>query len=310
MALDNAQFISELSIVDPPGTDPLSQGDDQIRTIKRATQQSFPNIDAAVTLTAVQMNAAAIKNEANIFTAAQTISQADLLLNQPVDGITSVRYQLAGLDAWALSMRDVPAFNQFQLRRFDALGVTVDVPFSVRWTDGVVIFDKVPLIIDAPLWIAGEIRQFVAAATPGANWFLANGLNGTVDLSERTLISTGTRTNASPGVALAANLNATAAAGTTGGTAITEAQMPAHLHDHGITQTDQFASDTNNIEDQSSGTVAPDPTRTSKVFTSTVGGGGTHNHSSPAQAVNVDDSATPSSVRPFSVTVDYYQYVP
>jgi len=68
MALDNADFISELSITDPPGTDPLNQGDDQIRTVKRATQQSFPNIDAPVPQTAAQMGQMAIKNEINTFT--------------------------------------------------------------------------------------------------------------------------------------------------------------------------------------------------------------------------------------------------
>ena len=56
MSLDPANFISELSVADPPGTDPVSQGDDQIRTTKRATFNSFPNIDAAVGFTASEMN--------------------------------------------------------------------------------------------------------------------------------------------------------------------------------------------------------------------------------------------------------------
>ena len=68
MALDNAQFISELSITDPPGTDPLSEGDDQIRTSKRAVFQSFPLVDAAVNITAAQMNQMAIKDATNVFT--------------------------------------------------------------------------------------------------------------------------------------------------------------------------------------------------------------------------------------------------
>ena len=71
MALDNAQFISELSITDPPGTDELSEGDDQIRTTKRATFQSFPNVDAQVTLTAAQLNDVALQSEANTFTQQQ-----------------------------------------------------------------------------------------------------------------------------------------------------------------------------------------------------------------------------------------------
>jgi len=81
MALDNAEFISELSIVDPPGTDPLNQGDDHIRTVKRATQQSFPNVNAAVPQTAAQMAQMAIKNEANTFTLTNTFQASQTFQN-------------------------------------------------------------------------------------------------------------------------------------------------------------------------------------------------------------------------------------
>ena len=47
MALDNAQYIDELSITDPTATDPVSEGDDQIRAVKRAVKQSFPSVDIA-----------------------------------------------------------------------------------------------------------------------------------------------------------------------------------------------------------------------------------------------------------------------
>ena len=48
MALDNAQYIDELSITDPTASDPVSEGDDQIRTVKRAVKQSFPSVDIRV----------------------------------------------------------------------------------------------------------------------------------------------------------------------------------------------------------------------------------------------------------------------
>ena len=47
MALDNAQYIDELSITDPTATNPVSEGDDQIRAVKRAVKQSFPSVDIA-----------------------------------------------------------------------------------------------------------------------------------------------------------------------------------------------------------------------------------------------------------------------
>lgn len=71
MALDNAQFISELSITDPPGTDPLSEGDDQIRTSKRTQQQSFPLIDAVVNKTSAELNDVAQRSGGNVFTGNQ-----------------------------------------------------------------------------------------------------------------------------------------------------------------------------------------------------------------------------------------------
>jgi hypothetical protein len=48
MALDNAQYIDELSVTDPTASDPVSEGDDQIRTVKLAVKQSFPAVDIRV----------------------------------------------------------------------------------------------------------------------------------------------------------------------------------------------------------------------------------------------------------------------
>ena len=48
MALDPANYIDELSITDPTASDDVSEGDDQIRTVKRAVKQSFPSVDIAV----------------------------------------------------------------------------------------------------------------------------------------------------------------------------------------------------------------------------------------------------------------------
>ena len=81
MALDNAQFISELSITDPPGTDPLSEGDDQIRTTKRATFQSFPNVDAQVDRTAAELNDVALKSVPNTFVGLQDFTSGLVIGN-------------------------------------------------------------------------------------------------------------------------------------------------------------------------------------------------------------------------------------
>jgi hypothetical protein len=313
MALDNAQFIAELSITDPPGTDPLSQGDDQIRTIKRATQQSFPNIDAAVTLTTAQMNLAAIKNENNIFTVDQTF-QANILLDATADIIKAIDYQVSGLNRWSLRMQNVAGSNNFELSRFDVLGVFVDNPWNCDLSTGIVDFAQVPTVQGAPLWIAGEIRQFVAVATPGTNWFKADGTNGTVNLIDRSLVADGTSV---PGTLLNPNLVGTAAAGTTGGTAITEAQMPAHNHTVWITNnsaggiTDININTTDNVfggrrNDSSKQFSKSNGTRD---LVGDAGSGSAHTHSSPSQAVT-ENGTSRDTVRPLSAVVQYHQYVP
>ncbi len=48
MALETANYIDELVITNPTASDPVSQGDDQLRLIKKVVKQSFPSVDAAV----------------------------------------------------------------------------------------------------------------------------------------------------------------------------------------------------------------------------------------------------------------------
>lgn len=56
MALETASFISDLNVANPTATDPISDGDNHIRLIKSAIKATFPNISAAVTATAAQLN--------------------------------------------------------------------------------------------------------------------------------------------------------------------------------------------------------------------------------------------------------------
>ena len=56
MGLETANYINELVATNPGGTDPKSQGDDHLRTVKRALIQSFPNIDAPVFATPAELN--------------------------------------------------------------------------------------------------------------------------------------------------------------------------------------------------------------------------------------------------------------
>ena len=56
MALENATYISSLNSSNPTSTDGLAQADDHIRLIKAVLQSTFPNINAAMTVTDEVLN--------------------------------------------------------------------------------------------------------------------------------------------------------------------------------------------------------------------------------------------------------------
>lgn len=57
MALESAQYVSQLNSANPLSTDTVSQADDHLRLIKQALVNTFPNLTAPVTATAAQLNA-------------------------------------------------------------------------------------------------------------------------------------------------------------------------------------------------------------------------------------------------------------
>lgn len=77
MGLETGTYISDLNANNPVNdTDIVGEGDDHIRLLKSTILNTFPNISGAMTLTHQQLNAAAIKGEANNFTEPQRISGA------------------------------------------------------------------------------------------------------------------------------------------------------------------------------------------------------------------------------------------
>lgn len=56
MGLETADYISELNAGFPLDTDQVQEADDHMRLIKKCVQQSFPNVDAAVTASADDLN--------------------------------------------------------------------------------------------------------------------------------------------------------------------------------------------------------------------------------------------------------------
>lgn len=58
MTVESANYINALDPNLPSATDGLVEADDHIRTIKRCIKNTFPNLDAPVTLTSAQLNSA------------------------------------------------------------------------------------------------------------------------------------------------------------------------------------------------------------------------------------------------------------
>lgn len=56
MALETGNYITDLVITNPTGGDPKSQGDDHLRLVKKTVKQTFPNINAPVTVTPTELN--------------------------------------------------------------------------------------------------------------------------------------------------------------------------------------------------------------------------------------------------------------
>ncbi len=316
MALDAANFIAELSITDPPGSDPLSQGDDQIRTIKRATFQSFPLIAAAVNITDVQMNLMAIKNEANVFTADQTLQDSDLILNDVADGGLQIIFQRSGVLRWTFTQSPDATNNEFVLARFSDVGAFLDRPFEVDRATGIVNFASVPTIKGDPIWTAGEVKMLVQGATlPSNNWFVMNGLNGTVDIRDRLLGAEGVF-NGNTAPFLAAK---TDAGSITGSTAISTAQMPVHTHriwsgrtGSGITDTVLGILGEVSVVGANRGNAAPQydlDTGFNDQIIEDSGSGSGHTHTIPELNVETD-GADAFQVMPFSYFMQAIQYVP
>jgi hypothetical protein len=57
MGLESANLIKDLNVANPAPSDNKAEGDDHLRLIKRVLKGQFPNLEAAVTKTAAQLNA-------------------------------------------------------------------------------------------------------------------------------------------------------------------------------------------------------------------------------------------------------------
>jgi hypothetical protein len=105
MALDPANYPSELDITSPAFNEPVGEADDQIRTAKRALNQGFPNVAGAVTADQDELNTmdgiTATTAELNIMDGV-TATTAELNYVLPA-GSSTVWMQAAAPTGWTKS---------------------------------------------------------------------------------------------------------------------------------------------------------------------------------------------------------------
>tara|TARA_R110001632_G_scaffold25282_4_gene69539 strand:- start:88 stop:822 length:735 start_codon:yes stop_codon:yes gene_type:complete len=223
MAAENANYISQLNKLEPTGSQFVSEGDDHLRVIKQAVQQSLPNITGPVTATQAQLNT--VTSTESYFPEGGIIMWSGLTTNIP--------------SGWALC---------------DGVGTTANggaIPdLRGRFVLGAQSQTAVPHGDSTRLgWQQSNKAQLLTGAS-GGSW--------------------------------ASNTNT----GTTGGTAITIAQMPAHDHkffsDNRLVELNTSQSSGNNAGGFDGGQALG---ATRGVISS--GSGQPHTHSMPSVSLSV-----------------------
>ena len=215
MSVENANYISQLNKLAPTGSEFVSEGDDHLRVIKQAVQQSLPNITGPVTATQAQLN---------------TVTS------------TESYFPEGGIIMWS--------------------GLTTNIPSGWALCDGVGTTANGGAIPDLRgRFVLGAQSQ---TATPHGD----NSRIGWLESNKSQLL-----TGASGGRWLGDTFNST-----TGGTAITIAQMPSHTHQVTVANKLLYKAGSNiNIESGDSYSIGTNTTYT----TTNSGSGQAHTHSMP-----------------------------
>lgn len=163
MGLEAATFINQLNVSWPVGaSDPKGQGDDHLRLIKSALQATFPSITGAMTLTHTQLNNAAVKNEANVFTQINTFTGAQVLVSS-----AQPRYTLNETDGAANNRRwDLQA----QAEQLKMLTLSDDESTSVAF----LTVDRTLNVVDSIAFAATAMTVSAALNVTGQTTFSAD----------------------------------------------------------------------------------------------------------------------------------------
>lgn len=313
MPVESATYIDTLNAADPVHTDGLNVADSHLRLIKTVLQNTFPNLNAAVTTTPAQLNVLAGATVGSLFAVQGVLDVpqvsatvgAEVVLTPPNDsGGDVILWNAAAAGAsgaLAIIANDSGNANPATLLTATTAGAVAAL-----------LSLDAPTIKQAghPLLPTGMIMLWSGStATIPTGWLICDGSNGTPDLRDRFVVGAGS-TYSPSGTGGALTLGATSSSngahthsGTTGsgggqsmtGSAdaqgnhshgastashqLTTAEMPNHTH--GFSTQSSGGGAANGLPDSNAGSAGPDG------VTQATGSDSGHSH-----AISLDGSHT------------------
>jgi hypothetical protein len=203
MALETAGYLSDLVITNPPANDPLAQAADHLRLIKASLKTTFPNLNAAVTASPADLNLTATL--ATDLAGKLSLTGGTMTGDLIIDGadadldVVQGRVKQAGHDVMPIGT----VIHWY--------GDIANKPTGFVVADGLV-HNGQPTPDLRSVFLRGTNGTGVSTATGGSD--------------AQTTSSEGNHTH----TGTAANAGSHSHGGTSGATALTAAQIPAHTH--------------------------------------------------------------------------------
>lgn len=237
MGLEVGTYISDLVTTNPVGaTDSKGQGDDHLRLIKSTIKNTFPNITGAMTLTHTQLNDAAQKAAANVFTANQTITKANPVFT--MNGTGNVIMELGRTDNVASTVaidvhtgttggNDYDSRLEFTGGTAGAGNGTVNVRAAALQLNGVNVVTSSPAAFPSGTRM---LFQQTSAPTGWTKELTHNNKALRLTTGSVTTGGTATFTSVFTSRTPAGSLDSVTVTGTVQNHTLTTAQLPAHSH--------------------------------------------------------------------------------
>jgi hypothetical protein len=173
MGLETSTYVNGLNVSNPAATDGLSQADDHLRLIKATIKNTFPNLSAAMTSTAAELNildgATVTTAELNILDGV-TATAAELNV---LDGITATVGELNTLDGITSSVAELNKLDGFT-------GSVAALNYAQSLYDTGVTSTEFNTALDGITATAAELNKLDGATVTTTELNKLSGVSGTI----------------------------------------------------------------------------------------------------------------------------------